>query len=260
MPSFRGLTVLRAVLVLAVAGLLLPLAPRAAGALSYTLDFYRLAVTDESNEVGSDEPYVLFFVGNLATGEAVVQRTSIFGSVDRDESRYETVRLWGPNGTEAPLPGDTPDNLVILVQAMEHDDCDVERVRSDMEYWMRYQLGRYLQQGLPRDRIAAELFTDMAISAQCSARHWYESADEIIDSPRELRITATDVVTVNSGAPMDKVLTHDNTSGDTNYLTYYRLQATAIPGGAPEPDPEPAPDPEPDPEPIPEPNCGPHPC
>ena len=234
----HGRTVLRAVLVLAVAGLLLlPLAPRAAGALTYTLDFYRLSVTDESGEIGSDEPYVLFFVGNLTTGEAVVKRTSIFGSMDSGESREETVRLWGPNDTEAAFPGDTPDNLVILVQAMEHDNCDVEEVRADMESWMRYQLGQYLKQGLGRDRIASELHTDMAIMAQCSARKPPYNEDDSVGYIQELRITAEDIAAADSGTPVDKELTHyDDFRDDTTYLTYYRLQAAGMPGETRQPE------------------------
>ena len=38
---------------------------------------------------------------NLTTGDVVAKWTSVFESVDSSESRFQTVRLWVPNGTAA---------------------------------------------------------------------------------------------------------------------------------------------------------------
>jgi hypothetical protein len=240
---FPRLAALRALSAVALAGLLLSLAPRAAGAFqltpprTYTLSFNRTCAQQQTDDAvfgdGEDEPYVLLFVGDLTTGSAVVKRTTVFSGVDSGECRDQTVPLWGPSGTAAAFPGNAPDNLLALVLPMEHDNCDVNKVQSSMESGLRSRLGQYRQQGLSRDRIASQLAGDMAIAAQCSViQPWnpLQSEDRPIGFPQELRITATDVSTANSGTPVNKTLAHDNRAVSIGgfYTTRFQLQATPV--------------------------------
>jgi hypothetical protein len=237
---FPRLTALRAVGVTALAGLLVTLAPKDAGAFpfplfTYTLNFDRTCAIRQTDDAvfgkGDDEPYVLLFVGNLATGSGVVQRSTVFSGVNDGECRDQTVSLWGPTGTAADFPGGTADNLLVLVLPMEHDDCDVNRVQSAMQTGLSARLAQQVSQGQSRASIAAGLKTRMAIAAQCSVVHPWDprqSEDEPIGFPQELRITATDISTANSGTSVHKTLAHDNrdVSAGGYYTTRFELQAT----------------------------------
>jgi hypothetical protein len=81
--SFHGLAALRAASMVAVAGLLLTMVSPPAEAHSLhgcPLDFFTLSAVSESGEVGSDGPYVVMTVANLASRELVVGRTGVFGA------------------------------------------------------------------------------------------------------------------------------------------------------------------------------------
>jgi hypothetical protein len=225
--TFHGLAALRAASTLAVASLLLAIASAPAEAHSthgYTLDFFRLYAVSESGEVGSDEPYVLMAVVNLATRDIVVRRTSIFGDVDTGESRSESVRLWGPSGTAVPFPGNNPDNVIVLVMAMEHDDCNVDGVVMSMvDFRLRSRLSEL--EAATRDEIVSGLQDAMAIAGDtpCVLAWYWQTEDDRVGLPKELRITAADMAAAHGGATVEKVLQHDG--GDTYYRTYFRLQA-----------------------------------
>jgi hypothetical protein len=226
--SGRGRTFFRrAASLAALAALLLTMVSSTAQAHSlhgYTLDFFKLYAVEESGELGSDEPYVVMAVVNLATRELVLRRTSVFGDVDTGESRSQTVRLWGPTGTAVPFPGGNPDNLLILVMAMEHDDCQVDWVVSLMDSKMRSRLSQLA--AATRDQTVLELQDAMfqAASFGCVVTLW-QSADDWVGLPKELRVTAADVSAAHSGTTVNKVLEH--AGNDTYYRTFFRLQAAS---------------------------------
>ena len=234
--TLHGRTALRAAGLLAVAGLLLTMtmasAPAEAHSIhGYTLDFFRLEAVEESGEIGSDEPYVLLAVINLTTGEVVVKRTSVFSAVDSGESRLQTVRLWGPSGSAAPFPsalptgGGNPDNLIILVLPIEHDDCNVETIRSRVESSLRSRLSEL--RGSSRDVIVDRLQVSMSIAAQCTVSSPVHTPDDRIGFPQELRITAADVSAAHGGTTVEKPLNHDEINGPEFYRTHFRLQAAS---------------------------------
>lgn len=221
----HGLAAMRAISTLAVTGLLLAIASVPAEAHSahgYTLDFSRLDAVEESGELGSDEPYVVMAVVNLTTRELVVRRTSVFGDVDTGEFRSQTMWLWGPSGTAARFPSDNPDNLIVLVMAMEHDDCQVDHVMSWVDRTMRSRLSEL--GGASRDEIVLGLQDAMfqVGSFPCVTTLW-QTADDWVGLPKELRITAADAAAAHSGTTVEKVLEHKG--NDTHYRTHFRLQA-----------------------------------
>ncbi len=228
--TFHCRTARRTASVLAVAALLLTMAPRADAALtvfpgltSATVDFFRLTCVSTTGDFGSDEPYVFFVVGNLVTGDLVVTRTTIFGGVDAGQSRDQTVRLWGPNGVALSFPGSNPGNLVILVGPMEHDNSDVAKLLSKLQsslqsrfLTLRSQLG-----SITRSQLVTELATTMAIQEQSGGTGLFPNADDIIARPVELRITSTDV----SAGDVVKTL---DLAGDGFYRASFRIQSNAL--------------------------------
>jgi hypothetical protein len=216
----------RAAATFAVAGLLLTMVPLVAEAHSlhgYTLDFFKLYAVKESGELGSDEPYIVMAVVDLATRELAVRRTSVFGDVDTGESRSQTVRLWGPAGTAAPLPTNNPDNLIVLVMAMEHDDCDVNSVAFRIESEMRSRLSTL--GGAARAEIVAGLQDAMFnVGSIACLNIWpWQTSDDWVGHPQEVRVTAADMAAAHSGTTVEKVLEHDG--NNTHYRTFFRLEA-----------------------------------
>jgi hypothetical protein len=174
---------LRALSMAAVAGVLIAAMPREAGAQGifgnnsgvvitqgtywapppppppylmapYTLNFTRLECLDESGEIGSDEPYVLFFVGDLKNPLAAqVFRTSIFSDVDSNENRFQTVGLW----QSAPMPLGNPDNLIVLAQVMEHDYSPVSTIHAGLAQSLPRGFDAMVRAGATRQDIVARM-------------------------------------------------------------------------------------------------------
>jgi hypothetical protein len=236
--TFHGRTALRTASVFALAALLLTMAPSAVALQlllpRFTVDFTRLICVKETDDClacfnSQDEPYVFFVVGNLVTGELVVKRTSVFSDVDTGESRDQTVRLWGPTGVATTFPNNNPDNLVILVLPMEHDDCDVNKLQAKLQsslssrfLTLRAQLG-----GITRSQLVTSLITTMAIQQQCSSTTTFGTRDLPLGNPLELRITASDVL---SGTAVLKTLNFDDRSGGSEgfYQTVFRVQSSIL--------------------------------
>jgi hypothetical protein len=224
--------VLRVASLFAVPGMLLTIAPPAAEAHSghgYTLELYRLHAFTTTGDPGSDEPYVLMAV-NLITREVAERLTSVFGDVDDGESRNETKRVWGPLDTVAPSPGDNPDNLVVVVVPMEHDNCNESAVMARLRDGLRVRMDELasIPAVLPRDFIVAQLLEEAHGITRISCLLWepWKTQDDEIAAPRELRITSVDVAEAHGGTPVEKVLLH---SGAGVYKTYFRLLAAGTP-------------------------------
>jgi hypothetical protein len=227
MPRFA----LQAAAMLAVASLALSGAPPAAEAHAshaYTLDFYAIKCLDESNEASShDEPYVLFFVGNLggsplATGAA--KRTQVFSNTDQGETKYQNVRLWGTGGGSAPMPGNNPDNLIVLVQIMEHDgNTDPNAIRATMQSVMGANIAQYKLQGWSRSQTVSQLKSDMSGIIN-TFDFPVQNDDDRVGKIMELRVTAGDIAYVHGGNTGEYTL-QQNDGGDGSYRTYFRLEA-----------------------------------
>lgn len=222
---------LKAAAVVAVASLALSGAPPAAEAHAshaYTLDFYRIKCLDESNEASShDEPYVLFFVGNLASipvATGAGKRTNVFTGVDDGESRYQDVRLWGNSAGGLAMPGNNPDNLIVLVQIMEHDgNTDPNAIRAMMQSVMGANIAQYHLQGWTRSHIVDQLKADMSGIIN-TFDFPVQNDDDRVGKIMELRVDAGDIAYVHAGHTGEYTL-QQNDGGDGSYRTYFRLKA-----------------------------------
>jgi len=109
-------------------------------ALPVTIALKKIKCRIETDEVGSDEPYVLITAVDLTNPvlpNAEVTLYGPWGDVDEGESRTTQPlqpginpsdfpflvwrkNAWGPSGSAKPIPN--PANAIILVSMMEHDD------------------------------------------------------------------------------------------------------------------------------------------
>ncbi len=181
-----------------------PITPPAWASHSFELTYTGLDAIEESGPDwwGSDEPYVVWIIANLVEQRYELRRTQIYGDVDTGESRHERTSLWGP----APLPGGDPDNLLILVQVMEHDGSNVDDLLRDVEielntYCCPWRQGR-----------AAVLET-----MQFRAGNAFGGAilDDPIGGLQELPLTLVDLVAADAGLTVPKTV---DSEGLDNYV------------------------------------------
>jgi hypothetical protein len=234
LPNRMSRLAVQAAAALAVASLVLTGAPKAAEASpnandhAYHLNFTRLESVRESSEAGSDEPYVLFFIGNLSNpvGGSYVRSTNTFGDVDSGEDRFQNVRLWGRNGSGAVMPGSNANNLIVLAQIMESDNSNKGSIISKLQSELPTQLALYKAAGLTRAQIVSALKGDMFDhigSVAESTDGWTDNADERVGYVQELRITAANLAAAHTGTTIGKTLSVSD-GGDGSYRMYFELR------------------------------------
>ena len=83
------------------------------------ISFVSIRSLEDTDESGDDEPYVVFWVGNVKNPAAsYATRTVVFDgddSMDEGDLRTKPKTVWGP----APIPD--PNDLVILAAVVEND-------------------------------------------------------------------------------------------------------------------------------------------
>jgi hypothetical protein len=98
----------------------------------FTIHYKGLRCLEETNEVGSDEPYTAFVVANLGNLGARGLRGAVHDNVDKGEHHPATVELtsgWELSNTE---------DALILVGLMENDDGNVYGVMDKVaSTWKR---------------------------------------------------------------------------------------------------------------------------
>jgi hypothetical protein len=191
---------------------------------NFSINFTHPYCVDESSEIGSDEPYVVFAVISFTNLETRIFRTTVFGSVDTNEHRFQTVNLWNAR----PLPGGSIDNLIVLAQVMEHDDSNPDNL-INMGGLLQNKAIAYKQSGFPRDTVAAKLKDDMHELAEQFSVFLLggpfdlgKTLDDRVARPQEVRFTQTDVNSAAAGTPATKMVYSDG-GGDGQYRHFYEL-------------------------------------
>jgi hypothetical protein len=190
------------------------------------LDFRALEVVHETRtRVGHDEPYVVMVGIDLRGPEpqVIVRRTRIYGQMDDGSIRFETVRLWGA----APIAN--PDDVIFLVQAMEHDRrTSVDRLLgpdgANLVRSLRFSLGRLLAEGASPDAIVERMrdglhgfFWTRAFFEVTGRDVW----DDRIGPAQEVDLTAEDLARARSGTNVVKRI--DHRGNHAHYRTYFIL-------------------------------------
>ncbi|MEM8998344.1 MAG: hypothetical protein AAGF23_26405, partial [Acidobacteriota bacterium] len=120
----------------------------------FTLSVTRIDCIEETDEVGSDEPYVVVFAADLSQPSSSITdaifaiptaRTTLYGpwgDVDKGESRttapviegpapgflVQRTPFWGASGNPAPIPAAR--DALILIALLEHDEGSPSSVRA----------------------------------------------------------------------------------------------------------------------------------
>jgi len=190
----------------------------------YALSFTRLQCVREGGGwleqiAASDEPYVLIFaVGLRSPSSGRVVRTRVFGDVDSGESRSQSVPLW------AGVLGD-PDDLIVLVQIMEHDEGDVDHLARALDAGLGHAAVGLVDAGLGHNAIVSRLKAQMQLlinNNRVGQSHGSLNMDDQIGGIQELRITASDTAATIHG-PVQKII-EANDSSDGRYRAFFELR------------------------------------
>lgn len=144
-------------------------------AIPLTISFDRLTCIRETSELGSDDPYVLFCVSDLAVPLAIqtptlVNITDTFSMGEGDTRRQGDGQrgnrrrlglLWGLRGRAAPIA--RPDDILVLVALIESDGGPrvALSVRSVVQSVMAANVMWYQNAQLPRAEMIRRLRDDL---------------------------------------------------------------------------------------------------
>ncbi len=177
------------------------------------LDFYALTCLEETDEVGVDEPYVVFFAADISDclnplTKTLICRAKVFKDADESEREYQSMLLWGLNGKPAPIVN--PDNIIILAAVVEDNSSSPDDVKSSVQDTLFAKLTAYERVHLNRTTMVAKLINDMHGVITLAAAYgitgvtlWLSrlgiNRNERLNKPKELRLTWDDVTKASKG-------------------------------------------------------------
>ena len=219
----RGQVMRRNLIAAIVLGLLLLVSAAAAQGNDKGIQIYLSSIhcDEETDEVGTDEPYVLVTVVNLASAVSVsgfpvpipayeVFRYGPFEDVDKGETHQApgmSQSFWGLTGTPASL--DNQDKAIFVVGLMENDDGKPETLRGIVKGIVGGSVYGSLSLGRP-DKVTA-LIRDVnsALGTPTGAPNF----DDKVGRPQELRFSREELIKAQSGQPVSKTLVFSGDGG-----------------------------------------------
>lgn len=181
---------------------------------------------EETDEVGSDEPFVIVVTSDLTTsiGGVPVPTTEAFlygpfAGVDKGETHFSIgieYACWGITGSPAPLD---PNNVLFIVALLENDDGHPTAARGLVKSLASASLLASLN--LPRPQQVANLIRD--INSAVVIPTGGPSFDEPIGSAQQLVFSAGELARVNGGERIGKTLTFAGDGGRYRLVFIARL-------------------------------------
>ncbi len=160
----------------------------------------------ETNEAGSDEPYIIVAAVDLRNTVSVqgipvpipgsrAFRYGPFGDVDARETHQVPFQsFWGLHGEERALPN--PDDAVFIVGLMEHDDGRSEALRGLVAAQVNSELFATLGVADRPTRVGRLV---QAFGSALRIPTGGPSTDEVIGGPQELRFTTGEIAHAETG-------------------------------------------------------------
>ncbi len=182
---------------------------------------HNIHCNNETDEVGSDEPYVLVTSVNLAStvnvaGFAVplpgsqVVLYGPFEDVDEDETHYPpgiSKSFWGINGAPAQLSN--PDTVIFIVSLMENDNGNAENLRGLVAGSVSGSLFSSLSL-IRANRVTALL---SAVYSMSQTPTGFPNTDDLVGPPQELRFSGEELALAERGVLVSQALWVRGTGG-----------------------------------------------
>jgi hypothetical protein len=172
---------------------------------------------EETNEVGSDEPYVIVTAVDLRNHfpgtplEVPASGASLYGpieDVDKGETHSPSFQaFWGLGGGEKELTN--PDDAIFIAALMENDDGNAQAARGIVADSVSATLLQTI--GFPRPLLVGKLIESIASAVNVPTG--FPSTDEPIDQPKEIRFEKPELDTAETGQPVLTTLSFSGHGG-----------------------------------------------
>jgi hypothetical protein len=193
------------------------------------IGFTDLVCVEDTNEADNDEPYcVMFVVDNRQPADpnppAVAFRSAVFEFVDAGSSRTQWVPIWAVNGATAPIP--KPEDVIILAALLENDSSEPDSVAATVQAELTASTVAARAAGLSRAATVDKLLHDMRGALALGAASGGIDQDEILEGPKEVALTATDLQLARTGHSVVKELGFNDGSEDAAYTAHFLVRPT----------------------------------
>jgi Ca2+-binding RTX toxin-like protein len=192
------------------------------------ISFTTIRCIEDTDGPGDDEPYAVFWVGNLTNPAAsFATRTIVFDgdrSMEDGDTQVEPKTVWGL----APITD--PNNLVILAATLENDEMDPDGVVSTVQGLMLPSLLSAMNHNPPftRSELVAKLKSEMNGALATGAGSALPGAiDDEFSSAKELRLTADLLNQARNGSTPKPSLTF-SFDGATYQIRFKLTRATGL--------------------------------
>lgn len=216
------------------------------------IEVTKVRCVEETDGMGSDEPYILVFAARLNGGPIPSALTTKYGPWDDvdtgellttvpvpsslkvvDPALWEDLPLvwrqpcWGIDRQPGLITD--PDDVVVLVAMMEHDDGSPKSVRAVLHSTLFASLISYVNEGIDRSALVSQLRKDMDGALGGPLTAGWPDWDDQIGYPKELRLTSEDLEKADNGVRVKNL----TIKGDgATYRIRFELRAPfLIPGG-----------------------------
>ena len=175
----------------------------------------KMRCLEETNEVGSDEPYVLVFAAQVkpAIGNIIIPsaHTTMYGpweDVDKGDllstgflNIIKPANCWGLDGKPAVI--NNANDVIILVALMENDDATPAGIRAGLHAQMFAALTSYSNSGMSRASMVQNLRKDMRDVLVGITVTGIPNSDDLVGIA-ELSIKSSDIAAASAGTTVVK--------------------------------------------------------
>ncbi len=175
----------------------------------------KMRCLEETNEVGSDEPYVLVFTAHLKSpiGGIIIPsaHTTMYGpwsDVDKNDllttgflNVIKPANCWGLDGKPAVI--NSPNDVIILVALMENDDATPAGIRTGLHAQMFASLTSYSNSGMSRASMVSSLRKDMRDILVGITVTGIPNSDDLV-GVAELSLKTADITAASNGSVVVK--------------------------------------------------------
>jgi hypothetical protein len=204
-------------------------------------------MNDLAGSTKGDEPYALIAVSDLSPlGRGRVTRmnppiaslnmyhTKVFQNVMESKTAAQSLPVWGmaqADSVAQPAPITSPEDLLLLVAAMESDYTSVDNLTVDVQATLIGLLTDYLLNNFDTPSIATSLRTgmdaaikDFALADAAAVTPGPPDPDDLVGGTQRLKLTAQDLVNARASGRLVKTLEFNNKEGD------YKIEINVVPG------------------------------
>jgi hypothetical protein len=164
-------------------------------------NFTDLQCIEDTDEWNDDEAYAVMVAIDIKGFQPRMwaTRTTVFEDLDAGSQKTKAYSLWGIHGHSEPIAN--PNHVILLASLLENDSSNPDSVVAIVQSVLTASLANYypefLAGTLSRGEMVVKLINDMKGAIGLGIASGGLDFDERIDSPKELKLTPSDLLNAN---------------------------------------------------------------